>query len=129
MTENERLAVEKMFYKYCIIARKHRYKDIIDRAIQWEKNTQAASDAFSWFTNDCITSKFHVYNMEIPICNAELADSLLRLSPQQRDILLLYYIAGYRDAEIAQLLKRCESAINARRNRALKQLLRFWNNE
>lgn len=129
MTEDEHLAVEKMFYKYCIIALKHRYKDIVDHAIRWEENTQAISEVLPRFTNDCVASKFHVNNMELPICNAELADLLLQLSPQQRDILLLYYIAGYGDAEIAQLLKRCKSAVNANRNRALKQLLRFWNNE
>ena len=65
----------------------------------------------------------------LPIYNAHLAELLLQITPQQRDILLLYYIAGYRDAEIAKLFKKCQSAVNANRKRALRQLLRLWNDE
>ena len=129
MTEAEHLDVEKMFYKYCILALKHRYKDIIDLATKWEECQQALSKSFPLFTDDCVVSKFHVNNMAIPIYNAHLAELLLQITPQQRDILLLYYIAGYRDAEIAKLFKKCQSAVNANRKRALRQLLRLWNDE
>ena len=67
--------------------------------------------------------------MSVDVGDDELAWALMQLKPQQADILLLYYIAGFRDAEIARAMKRCASAIQASRTRSLERIKRYMKNE
>ena len=56
----------------------------------------------------------------------QLAKALSRLPELRREVLLLYYFVGYRDEAIGRLYGRCRSSINRRRNVALKQLRKEW---
>ena len=56
----------------------------------------------------------------------QLAKALSRLPELRREVLLLYYFVGYRDEAIGRLYGRCRSSINRRRNVALNQLRKEW---
>ena len=62
------------------------------------------------------------YSIECEFKNNALRRCLDELSRQDREIILLYYWWGYRDAEIGELLNESQQTINYRRRRTLKQI-------
>lgn len=51
-----------------------------------------------------------------------LAKALLRLSEERREILFLRFYLGYSDIEIGEMIGRCRSSVNRRKNYALRLL-------
>lgn len=59
---------------------------------------------------------------EVAIDEAALAEALSRLTPEQRDVIVLRYFNGKSHREIAELLDKAEGSIRALQHRALRQL-------
>ena len=65
---------------------------------------------------------FVIKGQEIVVANKRLADALLRLSKQRRNVLFLYFFFGYTDAQIGKAYGRNRSTANYWKLAALKQL-------
>lgn len=65
---------------------------------------------------------FVVKGQEIVVANKRLADALLRLSRQRRNVLFLYFFFGFNDAQIGRKYGRSRSTANYWKLAALKQL-------
>ena len=65
---------------------------------------------------------FHVQGMNIPVYEPELSKALSYLMPKDREIVLLYYFKGLKDAKIASLAHMSVSTISRRRRAATKRL-------
>ncbi|MFQ9509892.1 MAG: RNA polymerase sigma factor [Lachnospiraceae bacterium] len=65
---------------------------------------------------------FVVKGQEIVVASKWLADALLRLSEQRRNVLFLYFFFGYTDAQIGKEYGRNRSTANYWKLTALKQL-------
>ena len=56
----------------------------------------------------------------------ELMSALLRLRKQAKEVLILYFIEGYRNKEIAAILGISENAVKKRLERAKKELMKEY---
>lgn len=56
----------------------------------------------------------------------ELMSALLRLRKQAKEVLILYFIEGYRNKEIAAILGISENAVKKRLERAKKELIQEY---
>ena len=65
---------------------------------------------------------FVVKGQEIVIANKRLANALLKLTEQRRNVLFLYFFFGYTDAQIGKEYVRNRSTPNYWKLAALKQL-------
>lgn len=65
---------------------------------------------------------FYVQEMNIPVYEPELSKALSYLMPKDREIILLYYFKGLKDAKIALLVHMDVSTVSRRRRAATKRL-------
>lgn len=65
---------------------------------------------------------FVVKGQEIVVASKRLADALLKLNEQRRNVLFLYFFFGYTDAQIGKEYGRNRSTTNYWKLAALKQL-------
>ena len=65
---------------------------------------------------------FYVQEMNIPVYEPELSKALYYLMPKDREIILLYYFKGLKDAKIALLVHMGVSTVSRRRRAATKRL-------
>ena len=65
---------------------------------------------------------FRIANTDVPIYHPTLAAALEQLKYRQRSIILLYYIFGYTDLEIADFLEMAKSTVQYNRQAALDNL-------
>ena len=65
---------------------------------------------------------FYVQEMNIPVYEPELSKALSYLMPKDREIILLYYFKGLKDAKIAPLVSMSISTVSRRRRAATKRL-------
>ena len=65
---------------------------------------------------------FVVRGQEIVVASKRLANALLKLSEQRRNVLFLYFFFGYTDAQIGEEYGRNRSTANYWKLAALKQL-------
>ena len=65
---------------------------------------------------------FHVQGMNVPVYEPALAKALSYLMPKDREIILLYYFKGLKDAKIAPLVHMGVSTVSRRRRAATKRL-------
>lgn len=49
-------------------------------------------------------------------------ESLSKLNPLDREIIILYYWWGYRDTEIGEIINISQQLVNYRRNKVIKHL-------
>ena len=52
----------------------------------------------------------------------EIMHALMKIAPQYRIVIYLYYYVGYRSSEMAKILKLTESGVSMRMTRARRQL-------
>ena len=52
----------------------------------------------------------------------EIMHALMKIAPQYRIVIYLYYYVGYRPSEMAKILKLTESGVSMRMTRARRQL-------
>lgn len=125
---------EIMFESYC--------KKSVSNAIKKERQKKAArgqlEQSFSALTdavlyalsveNDEISKTeepfqvFHVQGMNFPIYNQKLSHALTYLMPKDREIVLLYFFEGLKDAKVAQLIHISRSTVSRRRKAAMERL-------
>lgn len=65
---------------------------------------------------------FYVQEMNIPVYGPKLSKALSYLMPKDREIILLYYFKGLKDAKIALLVHMGVSTVSRRRRAATKRL-------
>lgn len=124
---------EITFIAYCMIA--------VNRAIKHGLHEKAARSGYEtslseiegleeWFylqgnqerEIDAPEDLFIVDDFHIPIKDAKLAAALRSLPPQRRNILLLAYLIGMNDAEIAQEMDLSRSQVQYLRTKALLRM-------
>ncbi len=66
----------------------------------------------SYFEKQGKPTVFLVLGKEVIVDNERLATAMSRLPQLRREVLLLYYFAGYRDEAIGRLYRRCRKAEN-----------------
>lgn len=71
----------------------------------------------------CLYSRpYRVCNYVIQVSDPIIGEVLQYLTPQRREVILLYYFLDYNDAEIGRLLRIDNTTAKYRRRSALKQL-------
>lgn len=71
----------------------------------------------------CLYSRpYRVCNYVIQVSDPTIGEVLQYLTPQRREVILLYYFLDYTDAEIGRLLRIDNTTAKYRRRSALKQL-------
>ena len=65
---------------------------------------------------------YYVQDKPVRVCDPVLGELLQFLTPQRRDVLLLYFFLDYSDADIARLLRISSPAVSARKTVALRKL-------
>lgn len=71
---------------------------------------------------------FHVREMDFPICDSKLSAALSYLMPRDREIVLLYFFKGLKDADIAPLVHTSRSTVGRRRKAAMVRLRELMEN-
>lgn len=76
-----------------------------------------------------VTDSYRLYSKSYRVCNyviqvsdPVIGEVLQYLTPQRREVILLYYFLDYNDAEIGRLLQIDNTTAQYRRRSALKQL-------
>lgn len=64
----------------------------------------------------------NIYHLDDYLAKIIIKECLNELRSQERDIILLYYWWGYRDAEIGFMMGESQQIINYRRHKALKKI-------
>nr|WP_302305811.1 sigma-70 family RNA polymerase sigma factor [Ruthenibacterium lactatiformans] len=121
--------IEHIQYAFRAFCKKVLYHEAINayRDLQRRQKHETSLDALSSmeptaFMEQEIAVSFTVRGQVFFVANEQLADALLTLPEQQREILFLYFYFGYSDKEIGALIGRSRSATNRRRDIAIKQL-------
>lgn len=65
---------------------------------------------------------FHINGQVVTVENEQLAAALLQLPEEMRELILLRYLLGVKEKEIASMYGRSRSTINYRKHRSLKVL-------
>lgn len=119
---------EKRFFAFCIaVIQKEIQRAFRDLNRYRDREVSLTSlserDFMSLFECSTISAeKFHVLNFCIAVDDAELADALKQLKQKQRDIILLYYLRGFHDSEIAVFLGMEKTTVHYNRHAALTKL-------
>lgn len=131
MTEQQfRTYQEQTFDAFCkAVIRNESINIHRQLAVQAEKEVQLSAlseqEMGSLCTEDvymlyCKT--FFVKGRPINVYDQTLGDVLQYLTPQRRDVVLLFYFQGLNDSEIARILHISSPTVNARRKAALHLL-------
>ena len=65
---------------------------------------------------------FHVGEMSFPVCDEKLGWALSHLMPRDREIVLLYFFEGLKDANVAPLVHMSRATVARRRKAAMMRL-------
>ena len=65
---------------------------------------------------------FSVQGMNIPIYHEKLGQALSHLMPKDREIILLYFFKGLKDARVSPLVHMSRPTVSRRRKAAMKRL-------
>ena len=87
----------------------------------WEKETVFEYEEKGWLDSYFIM-EVCVNGIAVDIQDGELYQCVLALSESRKQIVLLYYYAGYGDESIGQILTMPKSTVGYNRNRALCEL-------
>lgn len=85
-----------------------------------EFNLLATFDEY--FTEEYV---FCVIGFNIPVKNELLAEALITLSAEKRNIILMYYYLGMNDREISEVVKRRRNTVSYQRIRALRLMREY----
>lgn len=121
---------EKSFDAFCKAVIRHEAINVHNRiAAQAEKEIPLSALSPSELSALQYEDTYHPYQKTyyvqgrpIHVYDQLLAEVLQYLSPQFRDVILLYYFLDYNDTDIARLLRISSPTVNNRRTVALKKL-------
>ena len=127
ISEEEKLAVVKMFCAYCRNTLRNARTDIIRKQAQEARWETVFSDMHESELNrlaspDALISEevvFEVVGREVVVMDTVLADAIHGLSKGDQAIVLLYYFAEWTDRRIAEELGCPRSTVQFRRSKAL----------
>ena len=127
ISEEEKLAVVKMFCAYCRRTLRNARTDIIRkqaREARWETvfSDMHESELNRLASPDDLISEevvFEVVGREVVVMDTVLADAIHGLSKCDQAIVLLYYFAEWTDRRIAEELGCPRSTVQFRRSKAL----------
>lgn len=130
ISEEEKLAVVKMFCAYCRKTLRNARTDIIRkqaREARWETvfSDMHESELNRLASPDDLISEevvFEVVGREVVVMDTVLADAIHGLSKGDQAIVLLYYFAEWTDRRIAEELGCPRSTVQFRRSKALLAL-------
>lgn len=130
ISEEEKLAVVKMFCAYCRRTLRNARTDIIRkqaREARWETvfSDMHESELNRLASPDALISEevvFEVVGREVVVMDTVLADAIHGLSKGDQAIVLLYYFAEWTDRRIAEELGCPRSTVQFRRSKALLAL-------
>ena len=63
--------------------------------------------------------------LENILINIELGKGYERLTIREKKVINLYYLEGYKDAEIAKIYGVCQQSVNESRQKGIKKLKYF----
>ncbi len=127
ISEEEKLAVVKMFCAYCRRTLRNARTDIIRkqaREARWETvfSDMHESELNRLASPDALISEevvFEVVGREVVVMDTVLAEAIHGLSKGDQAIVLLYYFAEWTDRRIAEELGCPRSTVQFRRSKAL----------
>lgn len=100
------------------------YRRQTEREVPLEDITQA-----DMYKNASINDTYRLYrkaysvrNYVVWVYDPVIGELLQHLTPQRREVILLYYFLDFNDSEIARLLRIDNTTVKYRRNTALKLL-------
>ena len=118
-------SIQHQFDAYCKKVLRNEAKSIRKRNANIKDNEEPLADS-----NEGRYSQTHfdeqdvyfLFGMEILISDQKLSAAIDHLSEIRRKIILLYYFAGFNDAEIGKILNMSTSGIWYQRKKAVEQL-------
>lgn len=119
------MSIQHQFDAYCKKVLRNEAKSIRKRNANIKDNEEPLADS-----NEGRYSQTHfdeqdvyfLFGMEILISDQKLSAAIDHLSEIRRKIILLYYFAGFNDAEIGKILNMSTSGIWYQRKKAVEQL-------
>ncbi|HII3974559.1 RNA polymerase sigma factor [Enterococcus faecium] len=119
------MSIQHQFDAYCKKVLRNEAKSIRKRNANIKDNEEPLADS-----NEGRYSQTHfdeqdvyfLFGMEILISDQKLSAAIDQLSEIRRKIILLYYFAGFNDAEIGKILNMSTSGIWYQRKKAVEQL-------
>ena len=91
---------------------------VLTDAVLYALSTQ--NDETSQLEKPC--QIFNVQGMNVPIYHEKLSQALSHLMPKDREIILLYFFKGLKDARVASLVHMSRPTVARRRKAAMKRM-------
>lgn len=119
---------ENRFISFCISTIQKAFKKILRELYRFHDREVSLSylseSEYEILVNNLAipAKRFQIQKYEISIYDPTLAEALQRLSCRHREIILLYYILGFHDVEIAKMLGISKSAVQNNRHIVLSKL-------
>ena len=105
-------------YKWYAKRKKHEESEV-SLSLVTEEYEMDFTDPTDYFKT---AKTFVVQGMKAQLFDADLAEAVKHLQPDLRDVILLYYILGYNNEEVAIICKCTERTIIRRKEKALDRL-------
>ena len=130
LTPSQKKTVRHQFDSFCRKVLREETRDY-ERHIAWRSNHEVSLSELSeervrqMYVLDRYPSEqihFHVQGYNVTIENENLANALMVLSGDKRDIVLLAYFLDMTDQEIADMLDMVRRTVQYKRARSLKEL-------
>lgn len=119
---------ETMFIAFCVrvlfIAQKKAFRDLRrydgrELSLNAFPDDSLVRDSMEFITYPEV---FAVWGQMVEIYDPDLAEAIHKLPKVQRDIILIYYLLGYRDGEIGEMMQMNRRTVQYQRTQALKRL-------
>lgn len=121
--------VQHKFDSYCKKVLRNEAMNIrkrINRVKKKEVPFDSEIDYFHLLNNQVNAELYIVCGIEIPISNEKLAEAIDELTDLERKIILLYYLAGFNDQEIARIINMSTSGVWYKRKKTISDLNKWW---
>lgn len=123
----------RIFDRFCVVCIRNEWiswlreqKRMVDREVNMEP---AATKYPELFTSlDVYPSEstiFDVQGIKISITNNDLAEGLSKLSEYSRNVILMAFVLGESNEEIARTMGRCRSTISVQKKNGLEKLRKY----
>ena len=130
LTPSQKKTVRHQFDSFCRKVLREEARDYI-KHIAWQNDHEVFFSELSeeqstqlYGLDDYPSEQFHfqVQGIGITVKDEKLADALAALSDEKRDIVLLAYIMGMTDKEIAEVMNIVRRTVQYKRTSSLKEM-------
>lgn len=123
----------RIFDRFCMVCIRNEWiswlreqKRIAEREINMESAATKYPEFFtSMDTYPSESTIFDVQGLKIAITNDNLAEGLNKLSEYSRNVILMAFVLGESNEEIARCMGRCRSTISVQKKSGLKKLRKY----